>query len=63
MNKHRLQRKSKKIQGKGFFLDAVGPAFTVLRDALESKSKAFVQDKLNEILSMKIKRGAGLKFL
>lgn len=48
MNKHRLYRKSKKIQGRGFFKEA--------KPILENK----VSDKLNEILSKK-KIGKGLK--
>ncbi|GFV34665.1 uncharacterized protein TNCV_1449691 [Trichonephila clavipes] len=43
MNKHRLQRKSKKIQGRGFFfnvISAVGPA-------LKEKALSFLHDQLN----------------
>ena len=69
MNKHRFHRKSKKMQGRGFFSDAAEPALTFLRDqlnkadALPDKAKTFVHDKLNEIFSKKKKHGAGLKFL
>lgn len=72
MNKHRLLRKSKKIQGRGFFSDVVGPvlkdkALALLREQLpgmlEEKAKTFVHDKLNGILSMKKKSGGGLKFI
>lgn len=48
MNKHRLYRRSKKIQGRGFFSDIVKEVKPILRD------------KLNEIFSKK-KKGAGLK--
>lgn len=57
MNKHRLQRKSKKIQGRGFFSDT-----RALHDQLD-KAGTFVHDKLNEIFSKKKRHGAGLKFL
>lgn len=59
MNKHRRLRKSKKIQGRGFFSDILKDNSSPLQD----KAKAFVTDKLNEILSKKKKNGAGLKFL
>lgn len=63
MNKHRLQRKSKKIQGRG---SDVLKDKAFLYDKLkkiDGSSLAFVHDKLNEILSKKKKHGAGLKFL
>ena len=79
MNKHRLQRKSKKIQGRGFFSNIVSAVGSILKDkaptflrdqlnkvpsaALEGKAKQFVHDKLNEIFSKKKKHGAELKFL
>lgn len=71
MNQHRLRRKSKKIQGRGFFSDAVGPFLKdqVLnflqqkKGILEDKAKNFVHSKLEEIFSKKKKHGAGLKFL
>lgn len=56
MNKHRRTRRSKKIQGRGVFSD-------VTSSLLQDKAKAFVTEKLNEILSRKKKNGAGLKFL
>lgn len=61
MNKHRLQRKSKKIHGRGFFSDAI--TFLRAPGAIGDKARTFVRDKLDEILSKKKKHGAGLKFL
>lgn len=55
MNKQRLYRKSKKIQGRGFFSDFISPI-------VEDKSKEFVREKLNEIFSKNKKHGTGLKF-
>lgn len=55
MNKHRLFRKSKKIQGRGFF---PAPALNHLMPLVLGG----VKDKLEEILSKKKKYGAGLKF-
>lgn len=53
MNKHRILRKSKKVQGRGFFTD--GKEATPIIE-----SKEFISEKLNQIFS-KNKHGAGLK--
>lgn len=62
MNKHRLQRKSKRMQGRGLFSDTRERALDALHDQLD-KAGTFLHDKLNEIFSKKKKHGAGLKFL
>lgn len=59
MNKHRLYRKSRKLYGRGFFSDLISSIGREAKPIIEEKSKEFVRNKLNEILSKK--KGAGLK--
>jgi len=61
MNKHRLYRKSKKLHGRGFFKDLIIAVGKEAKPILEDKTKTFVRDKLNQILSKK--KGAGLKII
>jgi DNA polymerase III delta prime subunit len=61
MNKHRLYRKSKKVQGRGFFMDLGKKIMNDTLLASESKTKEFIKNKLDAILSKEIKRGKGLK--
>lgn len=58
MNRHRLYRPSKKIQGRGFLGRKL---LNVVKKEVEQEAQQAVNSKLESILSKSIKRGTGLK--